>query len=65
MKRCGKTLGESGGYTRKCGGLWMGYLEQCDTCRTQDLKTENVRLENKILKEQLRQLKEKSQVSEE
>lgn len=66
MKYCGKTIGSGMGYNRTCGGNWMGNTSVCESCRqkkirqeTNRIKLENARLQNKILKKQLSEIKSK------
>lgn len=61
MTRCYKIIGSGMGYNIKCGGLWMGNVEQCQNCKTKDLKTENARLQNELLKKQLKALDESTE----
>lgn len=60
---CGKILGGGMGYTERCGGLWMGHVSKCGSCKSKEirdenriLQRENLRLQNKILKKQLADL---------
>ncbi len=60
VKYCGKTIGGAIGYSRKCGGLWMGKISQCEKCRLKEIRSEtiklqheNAKLQNILLKKQL------------
>lgn len=55
---CGKALGGAMGYRKTCGGLWMGEIAQCSKCRRKELELENIRLQNKLIKLQIRKERE-------
>lgn len=51
---CGVVLGGAMGYRMICGGFWMGRVVKCDDCIEKEIRLENLRLKNELLKKKLK-----------
>jgi len=54
---CGKVLGGGMGYSMRCGCPWMGSIAKCSDCEREESEIENLKLQNRALKESLKNKK--------